>query len=216
MTIDEPSDLVLRPRGRGLADNGIAVERIEIPIFQRDYAQGRDTDPVRRIRADFLDVLRSALAARRTDTRWLGLRLRRGRRAERCDRSTVSSASPRCSCCTGTSPLAPATWPRSTGGSASPTPPGRAPGCSAKAWSSTRSPGGEAAPSDWIQDQPWYLFLWRHDPTIQSMLVMLDAIHERFARRRRHDRMGTARPTRQPADLVPPPPAVRPGPAART
>ena len=41
-------------------------------------------------------------------------------------------------------------------------------------------PGGEAAPSDWISDQPWYLFLWRHDPTIQSMLVMLDAIHERF------------------------------------
>ena len=33
---------------------------------------------------------------------------------------------------------------------------------------------------NWIQDQPWYLFLWRHDPTIQSMLVMLDAIHERF------------------------------------
>jgi hypothetical protein len=35
-------------------------------------------------------------------------------------------------------------------------------------------------PSDWIKDQPWYLFLWRHDPTIQSMLVMLDSIHERF------------------------------------
>ena len=41
-------------------------------------------------------------------------------------------------------------------------------------------PDGEAVPSDWIKDQPWYLFLWRHDPTIQSMLVMLDAIHERF------------------------------------
>lgn len=41
-------------------------------------------------------------------------------------------------------------------------------------------PNGERAPSEWITDQPWYLFLWRHDPTIQSMLVMLDAIHERF------------------------------------
>ena len=46
----------------GLADDGLAVERIEIPIFQRDYAQGRESDPVRRIRTDFLDVLRSALA----------------------------------------------------------------------------------------------------------------------------------------------------------
>ena len=40
----------------------LRVERIEIPLFQRDYAQGRDTDPVRRIRADFLDVLRTAVA----------------------------------------------------------------------------------------------------------------------------------------------------------
>ena len=43
-------------------DDDLAVERIEIPLFQRDYAQGRDTDPVRRIRADFLDVLRTAVA----------------------------------------------------------------------------------------------------------------------------------------------------------
>ena len=35
--------------------------------------------------------------------------------------------------------------------------------------------------SDWIMDQPWYLFVWRYDPTIQAMLVMLDAIHERFS-----------------------------------
>jgi hypothetical protein len=35
--------------------------------------------------------------------------------------------------------------------------------------------------SEWIIDQSWYLFVWRHDPTIQAMLVMLDAIHEQFA-----------------------------------
>jgi len=48
------------------------------------------------------------------------------------------------------------------------------------AWSSNPFPNGAAVPSEWIIDQPWYLFLWRHDPTIQSMLVMLDAIHDRF------------------------------------
>ncbi len=31
-----------------------------------------------------------------------------------------------------------------------------------------------------LQDQPWYYRRWRLDPTVQSALVMLDAIHERF------------------------------------
>lgn len=32
-----------------------------------------------------------------------------------------------------------------------------------------------------IEDQPWYFRSWRLDPTIQSVLLMLDAIHEKFA-----------------------------------
>src|SRR5262245_19283081 len=32
-----------------------------------------------------------------------------------------------------------------------------------------------------ITNQPWYFRSWRLDPTIQSSLVMLDAIHRRFA-----------------------------------
>ena len=32
-----------------------------------------------------------------------------------------------------------------------------------------------------ITDQPWYFRSWRLDPTIQSVLLMLDAIHKRFA-----------------------------------
>ena len=36
-------------------------------------------------------------------------------------------------------------------------------------------------PSRWITDQSWYLHLWRFDPTIRAMLVMLDAIAARFA-----------------------------------
>lgn len=31
-----------------------------------------------------------------------------------------------------------------------------------------------------IRDQGWYYLSWDHDPTIQSMLVMLDAIHNKF------------------------------------
>ena len=32
--------------------------------------------------------------------------------------------------------------------------------------------------SEWIRDQSWFFGAWRHDPTIQSMLVVLDDIHE--------------------------------------
>lgn len=35
--------------------------------------------------------------------------------------------------------------------------------------------------SDKILDASWYRHAWRYDPTIQSMLVMLDAINDRFA-----------------------------------
>lgn len=31
-----------------------------------------------------------------------------------------------------------------------------------------------------IKDQAWYPYEWKNDPTIQSMLVMIDAIHEKF------------------------------------
>ncbi len=33
---------------------------------------------------------------------------------------------------------------------------------------------------DMITDQPWYFRYWRLDPTIQSSLTMLDAIHQLF------------------------------------
>jgi len=31
-----------------------------------------------------------------------------------------------------------------------------------------------------IEDQPWYPYEWKNDPTIQSMLVMIDDIHAKF------------------------------------
>jgi hypothetical protein len=34
--------------------------------------------------------------------------------------------------------------------------------------------------SDDIKDQAWYPYEWKNDPTIQSMLVMINAIHEKF------------------------------------
>jgi hypothetical protein len=34
--------------------------------------------------------------------------------------------------------------------------------------------------SAWIENQSWYLYTWSYDPTVQSMLVMVDAMHEKF------------------------------------
>ncbi len=35
--------------------------------------------------------------------------------------------------------------------------------------------------SDWLRNQSWFASAWRHDPTIASMLVVLDTIDDRFA-----------------------------------
>ena len=42
-------------------NDDIFIKGIDIPIIQRDYAQGRENDEVTRIRSRFLDTLRRAL-----------------------------------------------------------------------------------------------------------------------------------------------------------
>lgn len=37
--------------------------------------------------------------------------------------------------------------------------------------------------SETIKNQPWFFRVWKNDPTVQSMLVMLDAIHMKFVDR---------------------------------
>ena len=43
------------------------------------------------------------------------------------------------------------------------------------------SPSFTAVISEEIIDQPWFPLEWKKDPTISSMLVMIDAIHDRFS-----------------------------------
>jgi len=44
-----------------------------------------------------------------------------------------------------------------------------------------RPPFPLASLSEWLTDQHWYAGAWKHDPTIQSMLIALDDIHNLFA-----------------------------------
>lgn len=157
-------------------DGDLAVERIEIPIFQRDYAQGRDSDAVRRIRTDFLDVLRVALdggAPTGLDFVYGGVEEGTLRPLDGQQRLTtlfllhwyIGSRAGRLSEDHGWKNFSYATRQSAR--------------MFCESLVAEPLPDG-VVPSEWISDRSWYLFLWRHDPTVQSMLVMLDAIHDRF------------------------------------
>jgi len=153
------------------------ITEIEIPIIQRDFAQGRPDDETTAMRHRFIDAI---VRAATTDSD-LGLdfvygEVRGGllRPLDGQQRLTtlfllhwyVASRTGKLD------PAAPwlrfsyATRPTARDFSA--------------AIAKHPYPGGSQAPSLWITDQPWYVYPWRQDPTITSMLVVLDAIHERI------------------------------------
>ena len=154
-----------------------AVQRIEIPLIQRDYAQGREGGMVERIRTSFLDVLHGAVTGgepvsldfvygdvengtlRPLDgqQRLTTLFLLHWYLAFRAERTSQTEGGKRFSY--ATRPSARLFCERLT---------------------ECQPPPALENVSAWIEDQSWYLHTWRHDPTIQSMLVMLDAMHERF------------------------------------
>ena len=164
-----------------------AVKHIEIPMIQRDYAQGRPDANTTRIRAAFLGVLRKALidnqpvgldfiygeiedgrlvpldGQQRLTTLFLlhwYLAARSGISQEECrflaefTYRTRFSARHFCEQLVNERPA----FPLPSIGKA-----------------------GKAALSSWLTDQPWYAGAWKHDPTIQSMLVALDDLHALFA-----------------------------------
>ena len=159
-------------------EDGLCIREIEIPLFQRDYAQGRKGDRVERIRADFLDALRAAVAGDASEAVGLdfvygGVEAGTLRPLDGQQRLTtlyllhwyLASRSGRLCDDHG--------WKRFSYATRQ----------SARMFCESlvaHSLPDDVMPSAWITDQPWYLFLWRHDPTIQSMLVVLDAIDERF------------------------------------
>jgi hypothetical protein len=158
--------------------NAPGVTSIEIPLIQRDYAQGRTDARTSDIRERFLDVLHEAL----TEGRDVGLDFIYGdvedgtlrpldgqqrlttlfllhwylgyRAAQLSERQAWMSFS------YATRPTARLFCEQLV---------------------TAHPPPDESAPAAWIVDQPWYLYVWRNDPTIQAMLVMIDAIHSRFA-----------------------------------
>lgn len=153
------------------------ITSIEIPVIQRDFAQGRSDDEASGIRERFLDAIVRACT---TDTAialdfvYGDVRSGTLRPLDGQQRLTtlfllhwyVASRAE------DLDPAAP--WLRFTYA----TRPTARDFCESLA--NHPYPSVSATPSAWITDQPWYVYPWRQDPTISSMLVMLDALHELF------------------------------------
>lgn len=153
------------------------IDRIKIPLIQRDYAQGRDDREVRRIRREFLDVLCRAVCGGEP----VGLDFVYGEMDG--DRLIPLDGQQRLTTLfllhwylavrTGQSVRGQA-WTRFSYA----TRPSARRFCERLA--EYQPPTTVPPNSEWIEDQPWYLATWRHDPTVGSMRVMLDAIHQQL------------------------------------
>jgi len=166
---------------QGHSDDMPSVNRVEIPLIQRDYAQGREDPSVEVIRRDFLEVLVGAITdGDPVDLDFVYGEIQDGtlRPLDGQQRLTtlflihwyVATKTGRLEeasrCLTFTYATRPTTELFCR-----------------QLVKPEHSPAGEfSVPSDWIEDQAWYLFAWRHDPSVQSMLVVLDAIDALLSR----------------------------------
>ncbi len=161
-------------------DGAPVVERVEVPLIQRDYAQGRRGPVVDEIRAGFLDALLDAVGGGEPlsldfvygkvddgtlhpldgQQRLTTLFLLHWYLASAADRLT---------------PQAP--WTRFSYA----TRPSARLFC--RRLAANALPHGVGTASAWITDQEWYLHVWRNDPTVQAMLVTVDALHEHIGQR---------------------------------
>jgi hypothetical protein len=161
-------------------DQEIVLTKIEIPIIQRDYAQGRNNPDVQRIRERFLDTLYQSIINQNHITldfvygdvskdgvltpldgqqrlttlfllHWYFAKKETEKESVEYDFLRHFSYATRFSSRDFCQELV-----------------NYAPDFS------------EETLSAQIKDQPWYPYEWKNDPTIQSMLVMLDAIHSKF------------------------------------
>jgi len=160
-------------------EEDILLEKIEIPIIQRDYAQGRKSDEITRIRDRFLDVLLDSIINNKHITldfiygdvskegvltpldgqqrlttlfllHWYTAK-KENVEADECKFLKYFSYATRFSSRDFCQELV------------------------------NYSPDfNKEKLSEIIKDQPWYPYEWKNDPTIQGMLVVIDSIHQRF------------------------------------
>jgi len=170
----------------GQTINQLQIKEIEIPLIQRDYAQGRRGIKVERIRSNFLDAICTAAIP---DSPAVGLDFIYGDVVingehqgkfyplDGQQRLTTLFLLHWYAAMRAGVDIQAAAWTNFTYA----TRPGARTFCGRIV---EHFPNyDDVSPhklSDWLKDQSWYLYTWQHDPTIQSMLVMLDAIDSWF------------------------------------
>lgn len=156
----------------------LRIDSIEIPLIQRDYAQGRQGQAVEKIRSGFLEAIHHAL----TENEHLHLDFVYGdvragilRPLDGQQRLTTLFLLHWYFAYRTGHLGEDGLWKR-FGYAVRPT---------ARLFCERlvdyRPPADLEQISTWLEDQPQHLATWAHDPTIGAMLVMLDAVHERFA-----------------------------------
>ena len=153
------------------------VRAVRIPMLQRDYAQGRSDPGATRIRADFVMALHSALTGDKPLSLDFVFGSREGDHFVPLDgqqRLTTlfllhAYLAARLGLDAGQAAWASFSYE---------TRPSAREFC--RELTQRRPPFPLATVSGWITDQPWFQSTWRHDPTVVSMLTMLDALHDRL------------------------------------
>jgi hypothetical protein len=169
----------------GRTIEGLTIHEIEIPIIQRDYAQGRMTTKVNRIRENFIDTLCKALlpnaVAVELDFVFGDVELKKGESQGKFwpldgQQRLTTLFLLHCYLAWRVG-VRPQDQPWKEFSYA--TRPGAREFCG---FLVQCQPDFSDTLSTWIKDHADYLPTWQHDPTIQSMLVVLDALHEWFSR----------------------------------
>lgn len=156
--------------------NGTHVDAIEIPLFQRDYAQGRKTEHARLVRERFIADLCAAL----DDGQSLHLDFVFGD-VVNCTLYPLDGQQRlttlfllHCYLAWHQEEMSPQPWHAFHYA----TRPGARQFCAFL--TQCRPDMGAEDVSGWLCDQAPYLPTWKHDPTIQGMLVVLDTFHKHY------------------------------------
>lgn len=155
------------------------IDKIEIPLIQRDYAQGRQSESVERVRKDFINALYAAVMPGGDS---ISLDFIYGDVIDHTlypldgqQRLTTLFLLHWFLCWRAGIELEGQSWRNfsyATRASARQF---------CKALVINQPPAQELSLRNWIIDQPWYFHGWHYDSSISAMLVMLEALEHRFS-----------------------------------
>ncbi len=157
--------------------NSFEIQEIEIPIIQRDYAQGRTISNVQRIRNRFLDALYNAIINHKRMTLDFVYGEVKHKKFIPLDGQQRLTTLFLLHWYAAKKENIPAEDYDFLKHFTYYTKPSSRDFCEALI---AYSPCFETTLSEEINDQAWFQYQWKNDPTINGMLVMLEAIHAKF------------------------------------